>query len=60
MQNIQTYNQNGLGRLAVVLLRQSHPSTMEEGQATLRASLGVYTPDADVFDRAVSDYFRGR
>jgi hypothetical protein len=55
-----TFNQSGLSRLAAVLLRQSHPSTIEEGRATLRASLGVYAPETQVFDRAVSDYFRGR
>jgi hypothetical protein len=58
MLNTYTYSQTGLGRLAVALLRQSHPTNMEEGRATLRSALGVYTPDTHVFDRAINDYFR--
>ncbi len=60
MPNTHTYSQTGLGRLAMVLLRQSHPTNMEEGRATLRSALGVYVPDACVFDRAINDYFRAR
>ncbi len=58
MPNKLIYNQIGLGRLAVVLLRQSHPTNMEEGRATLCSALGVYAPDTKVFDRAIIDYFR--
>jgi hypothetical protein len=60
MQNTHTYNQTGLGRLAAVLLRQTHPSTIEEGRAALKGALNVYAPDAIIIDRAVSDYFRAR
>jgi hypothetical protein len=60
MPNTHPYNQTGLGRLAAVLLRQTHPSTMEAGRAALKGSLGVYAADPELIDRAVSDYFRGR
>jgi hypothetical protein len=60
MTTLNCYNQTALGRLAVVLLRQNHPATMDEGRATLKRSLGVYAPETQMIDRAVSDYFRSR
>ncbi len=60
MQHMNSYNQIALGRLAAVMLRQSHPATIEEGRAALQASLGVYAPEARMIDRAVSDYFSAR
>jgi hypothetical protein len=60
MQNIHTYNQSGLSRLASVLLRQSHPATADEGRATLRNCLSVYAPDTQSLERAIADYFRSR
>jgi hypothetical protein len=60
MHSLQTYNQFGLSRLASVLLRQYHPTTAEEGWATLRSSLGVYAPDVQTLEHAINDYFRSR
>jgi hypothetical protein len=60
MQNMLTYNQTGLGRLAAVLLRQYHPLSADAGRTALKNALGVYTADSKLFDSVVSDYFRGR
>jgi hypothetical protein len=60
MQNISAYSQSGLTRLASLLLRQNHPANADEGRLTLHNYLGVYAPDTQSLERAISDYFRTR
>ncbi|RMB08992.1 hypothetical protein [Eilatimonas milleporae] len=57
---VQVINNEGLRRVAHVVLTQNHPANWEEARRLLAARLGAYGADPSAMEDGIAAYFTAR